>query len=622
MIKAYFPSLAGCVTNDRKGASLIMHDDKKNCIMIDGGEGVLLTRTIDYLHRSGITHVTHILTHWHPDHDRGLRGLLESDIIVDKIYCPPVEEVRKLDSDDYARGSKIMSLAKSLKKTIISPPAGMWSEYRCGEMRFQIYRRAANTGDYADYRVNNTSMSTFFPDLLTLDNGDTIRVAEAVKNISGTPIFFVIPHHGNACNTSAANAMKQKGAKICYYTNPEPYVGGTGFTATGARKTKEVGILTLGCMKEVTVEYDNKKMTIRQGINTYVYNIPYSSGTWEKTADGHWKYKKDGKYLTGSQQIAGAWYYFDDDGIMQTGLVTRGRYHYWYDLKTGTLTKSTWISDGHYWRYFDEWGQAKTGWWQDQASKKWCYLDRDTKGGKLVAEWFHDPFQKCWYRLDKKGWMVKDGVHDVDGKRYRFDNYGRTVTEDGKLADKIEDAEVKKNELIKPIINMNKGFKGYNTSLRTKRIEYIVIHYTGAAGSAKNNIEYFNGGDRQASADFFVGYNGEIWQYNPSIDAKYSWHCGGGRQSSRGGSFYGKCTNGNSIGIEMCTQQLNGKWIFKDATINSAAYLVQYLMHLYGIDKSHIIRHFDVTGKKCPGVDGWTEPSNEWDKFKSRIETI
>lgn len=460
MIRAHFPSLAGLSTGDRKGASMIIHDDQKNCIVIDGGEGILLTRTLQYLHSKGITHVTSILTHWHPDHDRGLRGLLESDIIVDKIYCPPIEEVRKLDSDDYSRGSKIIALAKSLKKTIVNPKPGMWSEYRCGEMRFQIYRRAANTSDYADYRVNNTSMSTFFPDLLTLDNGDTIRVAEAVKNISGTPIFFVIPHHGNACNTSAANAMKQKGAKICYYTNPEPYVGGTGFTATGAKRTKEVGILTLGCMKEVTVEYDNKKMTIRQGINTYVYNIPYSSGAWEKTPEGKWKYKKDGKYLTGSQQIAGAWYYFDDDGIMQTGLVTRGRYTYWYDLKTGTLTKNTWISDGHYWRYFDEWGQAKTGWFQDPSSKKWCYLDRDTKGGKLVAEWFHDPFQKCWYRLDEKGWMVKDGVHDVEGKRYRFDNYGRTVTADGKLANSIEAAKVN-DDPIDRVITLAKSEVGY-----------------------------------------------------------------------------------------------------------------------------------------------------------------
>lgn len=460
MITGYLPSLAGLATNNRKGASFILYDDKKNCIVIDGGEGVLLERTLSFLHRTGITHVTSILTHWHPDHDKGLRGLLESDIIVDTIYCPPVEEVKKLDYDDYNRGSKIINLAKSLKKHIVYPTPGKWTEFRCGEIRFQIYRRAANTSDYRDYQVNNTSMSTFFPDLLTLDNGDTIRITEVAKILLGTPTFFIIPHHGNACNTTGAQLMKNKGAKICYYTNPEPTVGSTGFTATGARKTKEAGIITLGCRQEVNIKYNDKKMTIQQGTNTYVYNIPYSSGQWEKTADGKWKYKKNGEYLKGSQQIAGAWYFFDDDGIMQTGLVTRGKYHYWYDLKTGTLTKNAWISDGFHWRYFDEWGQAKIGWFQDPASKKWCYLDKDTKGGKIVADWWYDPYQKCWYRLDNKGWMLKNGIFTVDGKQYRFDSYGRLLDTNGKIADKIEDGEIKESPIDK-VINLAKAEVGY-----------------------------------------------------------------------------------------------------------------------------------------------------------------
>ena len=44
------------------------------------------------------------------------------------------------------------------------------------------------------------------------------------------------------------------------------------------------------------------------------------------------------------------------------------------------------------------------------------------------------------------------------------------------------------------------------------RIKYIVIHYTGALGDAQANCNYFAEGNRNASAHYFVGHDGEIWQ--------------------------------------------------------------------------------------------------------------
>ena len=359
-------------------------------------------------------------------------------------------------------------------------------------------------------------------------------------------------------------------------------------------------------------------MTIRQGNKVYTYPVPYESGTWIQTKDG-WKYQKDGKYAIGSVQIKGAWYFFNDDGIMQTGLVKRGKDYYWYDLKTGTLTKSSWISDGHYWRYFDEWGIAKKGWFKD-ASGKWCYLDYDTHGGKLVNEWFHDPFQKCWYRFNEKGWMVQNGVFTVDGKQYRFDGYGRTINADGKVVNTYEEAEVIKKVSDIPTINQNSGFKGYNVSPRSEKIQFIVIHYTGAEGTAKNNIDYFNSANRNASADFFVGHNGEIWQYNPYISKQYTWHCGGSIESSHH-PFKDICKNANSIGVELCTHKVGSNWIFEDKTTESALSLVKWLMKQYGIDSAHVIRHYDVTGKNCPGVIGWGKTGGEtkWLEWKGHL---
>lgn len=178
-------------------------------------------------------------------------------------------------------------------------------------------------------------------------------------------------------------------------------------------------------------------------------------------------------------------------------------------------------------------------------------------------------------------------------------------------------------------INQNPNFGTHNTSPRSGEIEYIVIHYVGATGTAKNNIDYYNQrSTTQASADFYVGFEGEKWQYNPNPKARYCWAVGGGKQSSYGGSLYGVARNANSVSIEMCVRNKGNKnanskdWYFEQATIDSAVELTKYLMKLYGVPASRVIRHFDVNGKLCPGVYGWNSASGSesaWNDFKKRI---
>ena len=178
-------------------------------------------------------------------------------------------------------------------------------------------------------------------------------------------------------------------------------------------------------------------------------------------------------------------------------------------------------------------------------------------------------------------------------------------------------------------IHQNPNFGTHNTSPRYGQIKYIVIHYVGATGGAEANVKYYNQRTTtNASADFYVGHNGEIWQYNPDPQARYCWAVGGRKQSSYGGTLYGIATNANCVSIEMCVRN-NGNmsagssdWYFETATIDSAVDLTMYLMHKYGIDSNHVIRHFDVNGKYCPGVRGWIAPlgaETAWNAFKARI---
>lgn len=162
---------------------------------------------------------------------------------------------------------------------------------------------------------------------------------------------------------------------------------------------------------------------------------------------------------------------------------------------------------------------------------------------------------------------------------------------------------------------------------RTKKnIIFIVVHYVGALGDAYDNTEYYKNNYVKASADFFVGHNGDIWQANDYYNY-YSWHCGGPRQSNEGGRFFKICTNENSIGIEMCvkkknTNSLNARdkdWYFTNETVESTAWLVSHLMKELNIDADHVIRHYDVNGKFCPNPYVDTLHPGAWEKFKAML---
>ena len=56
-----------------------------------------------------------------------------------------------------------------------------------------------------------------------------------------------------------------------------------------------------------------------------------------------------------------------------------------------------------------------------------------------------------------------------------------------------------------------------------------------------------------------------------------------------------------------------------DATVEAAAELTRYLMNKYGVPASHVIRHYDVTGKICPNPYVYNTSAHTWDEFKRKI---
>ncbi|MFT8313234.1 MAG: N-acetylmuramoyl-L-alanine amidase [Clostridium sp.] len=147
----------------------------------------------------------------------------------------------------------------------------------------------------------------------------------------------------------------------------------------------------------------------------------------------------------------------------------------------------------------------------------------------------------------------------------------------------------------------------YNYSTNTDKKIYIVIHDTGNRGTGANaqaHFNYFNGGDRQASANYFVDDSNIMELVDPNLTA---WHCGDGAGK------YG-ITNRNSIGIEICINS-DGNY---DKAVSNALELTKNLMARYGIDTNHVVRHYDASRKNCPQSMNYNNWAG-WTAFKARL---
>ena len=184
------------------------------------------------------------------------------------------------------------------------------------------------------------------------------------------------------------------------------------------------------------------------------------------------------------------------------------------------------------------------------------------------------------------------------------------------------------------------------TKAANRDIKYIAIHYTagsssrkGCARAVKRVFEL-----RKASADFAVD-DAEAVQFNPDLKNYYCWAVGDPKNKySKGGTLNGVATNRNTISIEVCSNLKAGAsasvanhagWLFTDAAIKNATKLTRELMKKFRVPIERVVRHYDITGKVCPGVVGWNDEivyttagkqtsersnSGEWEKFKRMVK--
>ena len=146
---------------------------------------------------------------------------------------------------------------------------------------------------------------------------------------------------------------------------------------------------------------------------------------------------------------------------------------------------------------------------------------------------------------------------------------------------------------------------------RTQPVRYIVMHYTANNGdTARNNCDYYHRvGGLQASAHYFVDEHGAMQSVR---ECDTAWHCGARAY------WHPECRNANSIGIEMCSRKrADGSYYILPETVANAAALAREIMQRYGIDTEHVVRHYDVTGKRCPMP--WVDDPAQWTAFLATL---
>lgn len=184
------------------------------------------------------------------------------------------------------------------------------------------------------------------------------------------------------------------------------------------------------------------------------------------------------------------------------------------------------------------------------------------------------------------------------------------------------------------------------TRTPNRTIRYLAIHYTAGGSSAAGRAIGMKDGwekSKRASADFGVD-DRDMVQFNPDVRNYRCWSVGDPKNKySGGGQLYGIATNSNTISIEICSSIKSGYdvskanhdgWYYTDAALANAVKLAKILMAKYNIPIERVVRHYDVSGKVCPGIVGWNNAtiytkegkatsqknnSAKWEEFKRRL---
>lgn len=184
------------------------------------------------------------------------------------------------------------------------------------------------------------------------------------------------------------------------------------------------------------------------------------------------------------------------------------------------------------------------------------------------------------------------------------------------------------------------------TRSSNRTIKYLAIHYTAGASSAPGRAKGMKSSwekTHRASADFGVD-DKDMVQFNPDPKNYYCWSVGDKKSAAGGGATVKDGRNSNTISIEISSTLKKGTsaskpnhagWYYTEEALNNGVKLAKILMKKYNIPIERVVRHYDISGKLCPGIIGWNDGtiyntdgtktnkknnSDKWKEFKERLK--
>ena len=173
-------------------------------------------------------------------------------------------------------------------------------------------------------------------------------------------------------------------------------------------------------VKAYTVDSSGKKYSSTEVKYTIKLSKEHlEKDSWESVGNIYRYRGKDGKIVTGWQQIDGNWYYFKDNGDMAIGVANINGVKYCFDEDGVMLTG--WKQIDGKWYYLGEDGIAKSG--SQSIDGKQYYFGED---GSMLTGW--QQISGKWYYISDSG-ELSTGWKEIDGKWYYFADNGEMKTD-------------------------------------------------------------------------------------------------------------------------------------------------------------------------------------------------
>ena len=223
-------------------------------------------------------------------------------------------------------------------------------------------------------------------------------LAQGFTQIDNNWYFFGYLRHKDVISD---NFLK-KGNLV--WKDKQYYFDQDGIMQTGFFKRKTYGINPIN---DVLEEYDVPSYADSNGV------ILTEKG-WKKI-DGNWYYNSspEGFLEIGLKEINGKKYYFDEDGVLKTGLHTRIKWKYKNILGSEFAEKDYRIPC-----YSDAYGVITAGW--KQVGGKWYYSDKDG----ILSAGKEEYIGKDWYYFDENGEMKTGWQKFVTEEMKNFEKEG------------------------------------------------------------------------------------------------------------------------------------------------------------------------------------------------------